>query len=169
MERPEPTVICKDCNNLGYFVFECDNGNGDTEFCCPLCGKTGLTDIPASNIASYCSNCKTIVSKSWCLHGHNGCSFNVYYGRWFESDRLVPIFSTLEDANEFFIKYKAKELLNVIVVCGCFGKCFEEKYQCPKAYNTGNPFNDYYEECCTLAHCNKKPVWHKNHIKLYLN
>ena len=167
MERPKPSVICKDCNHFGYFSFECDNNDNDTEICCPLCGKTGLLDVTASNNALFCPNCKTIVSQSWCLHGHNGCTLDVYYGMWFEIDGLIPIFSTAEEANEFFIKYKAKELKNITVkpVCGCFGNCCKEKYQCPKAYNTGNPYNDYIDECCTLYHSNLKPSWYNDKFK----
>jgi len=163
MERPEPSVVCKDCNNLGYFSFECDNNDDDTEICCPLCGKIDLLDIPSSNTALYCSNCKTIVSQSWCLHGHNGCSLDVYYGMWFEIDGRIPIFSTASEANTFFIKFKAKELkdINIKTVCGCFGNCSEEKYQCPKAHNTGNPYNDYIIDCCNLnCHKNIKPTWY---------
>jgi hypothetical protein len=163
MERPEPSVMCKDCNHLGYLSFECKTNDDDTEICCSLCGKTGLLAVPAANKALYCTNCKTIVSQSWCLHGHNGCSSDVYYGLWLEIDGIIPIFSTAEEANEFFIKYKAKELNNITVkpVCGCFGNCYKEKYQCPKAYNTGNPYNDYIVECCDLnCHKNIKPTWY---------
>lgn len=175
MERPQPIVICKDCNHLGYFSFESETNNNDdindeTQICCPLCGKTSLLDIPASNQALFCAGCKTIVSQSWCLHGSNGCSLDVYYGMWFEIDGLIPLFSNAEEANKFFIKYKAKELdIKVNPVCGCFGNCCEEKYQCVKAYNTGNPYQDYIVECCRLAHTNKKPIWHntlkKNNLK----
>jgi hypothetical protein len=162
MERPKPSVICKDCNHLGYLSFECNNNN-DSEICCPLCGKTGLLDVPASKKALYCSNCKTIVANSWCLHGHNGCSLDVYYGLWFEIDGLIPIFSNAEEANKFFKKYRVEKATDIIVktVCGCFGNCYEEKYQCPKAYNTGNPFNDYINECCDLYCHDVKPTWYK--------
>lgn len=163
MERPKPSVVCKDCNNLGYLSFECDNNNGDTEFCCPLCGKIDLSTIPSGKTTLYCPNCKTLVSQSWCLHGHNGCSLDVYYGMWFEIDGLIPIFSNASEANTFFAKYKAKKLnvINIKPICGCFGNCYEEKYQCPKAYNTGNPFNDYIIDCCDInCHKNIKPVWY---------
>lgn len=163
IRRPEPSVVCTDCNSLGYLSFLCNtDDNHDTDFCCPLCGKTCLIDIPTSEQALYCTNCKTIAAKSWCLHGHNGCSFDVYYGMWFEIDGMIPIFSTCEEAEKFFIDYKAKKLnVNVELVCGCFGNCCEQKYQCPKAYNTGNPYHDHIVECCNLSHCkNVKPAWY---------
>lgn len=164
MERPNPSVVCKDCNYVGYLSYEKYNNNNedyDVDFCCPLCGKISLLDISASNSALYCVNCKTIVSQSWCVHGHNGCTQDVHYGLWFEIDNLIPTFSTVEDANKFFIKYKAKELKNTIIklVCGCYGNCCERKYQCPKAYNTNNSFNDYITECCTLYQSNTRPIW----------
>lgn len=101
IEQVKPTVICKYCNNLGYFSYECDNDNKDTEICCPLCKKINLLDIVSSNSALYCSNCKTIVSQSWCMRGHNGCSFDVHYGMWFEIDGFIPIF-----ANVFLLNIK---------------------------------------------------------------
>jgi hypothetical protein len=80
---------------------------------------------------------------------------------WLEmEDGKIPIFSTLEEANKYFIKYKSKELKGIKAKCGCYGNCCREKYMCPKAYNTGNPFNDYIVECCSINHTNTKPKWY---------
>lgn len=147
--RTDPAVVCKDCNCVGYFMYMDDDND---KICCPLCGKFELNNLESSESAKYCNCCRTVVWKSWCIHGHNGCDKNVYYGMWFETNKFIPTFEMIHDANAFVLTYKLTRPDNT-VVCGCTGHCDETLHQCTYAYNTGNPFHDYITECCNISYC----------------
>lgn len=168
IERPPPTVACHSCQHVGYFSVEPVTGFGeeDTPTCCPLCGKCQLLAIESLDHIVFCTHCHTMVRSSWCLHGHatTECedAMDIYYGRWFEINGRIPVFSSRDEAYGFFTRWKSDEFSDsdVQFVCGCYGKCHHVAFHCP---NSATSSGRYLSACCDVS-CNKHvtPPWVKS-------
>ena len=157
IEIPKNGTPCRDCKTKGFFSYY-----SDEQLVCPLCGYNEdedededdtdtdtdtLKKILGRNV-NYCSNCN-ILYKIKCQHGSNGCSMDTWYGSFIQefeyNDKLyrgMPQFDDISECLKFpFSKIKW--------LCMCNNRCTDSKFQCKKAYNTNNPYNNYINCCCS--------------------